>query len=409
MGLGKTVQTLALLAWLMEARQNQGPFLIIVPMSTLNNNWEYEINRWMPNVQKILYHGARDRRREIRETQLNGGNYNILLTTYEFAMRDKKFLNKIAWQYIIVDEAHRLKNPKCKLATELVTYNQKSRRVALTGTPLQNDLPELWALLNFLHPSIFDNVSSFEKWFANPLGDALGLNKKDNEENIQMTEEEKLLVADRLHQVLRPFMLRREKSQVECELQDKLEVVLRCDLTKTQEIFYECLMTQRVHMANQMVQLRKVCNHPFLFHPYMRNVPGSFLYDNEMLVKLSGKFALLDRVLPKLKATNHRVLIFNQMTKVMNILEHYMNHRGYSFVRLDGSTAAAERQERLTQFNTNRSIFVFMLSTKAGNIVFLYLRTYSCLYNRRARAQPPNCRHRHFVRLGLEPAKRPAS
>lgn len=368
MGLGKTVQTISLLAYLMEYKNNNGPFLIIVPMSTLHNNWEYEFDRWVPGCKKIVYDGDKERRKHIRETQLFSGNYNALLTTFEFAMRDKKYLKKIPWEYIIIDEAHRLKNPKCKLASELAQYHVRSRRVALTGTPLQNELPELWALLNFLHPTIFNSCENFERWFASPFAN-LGVGG-DKEQHAAMTEEEKLLVIDRLHCMLRPFMLRREKREVETQLATKLEKVLRCELTPTQRILYQGLMTNQITMHNKMVQLRKVCNHPYLFHPYTRSVPGAtnYVFD-ESLVRSCGKFMLLDQILPKLKATGHRVLIFNQMTRVMDVLEEYFNLRGYKFLRLDGHTSTQDRSQGLKDFNApNSEYFIFMLSTKAGGL-----------------------------------------
>ena len=164
MGLGKTVQTCSLIAYLMEVKHNYGPFLIIVPMSTLHNNWEYEFDRWFPTCAKVIYDGNREQRRAIRDKYIATQNFNVLMTTFEFAMRDKSTLRTVPWEYIIIDEAHRLKNPKCKLAMELATYPTRSRRVALTGTPLQNELHELWSLLNFLHPTIFNSCENFEKW-----------------------------------------------------------------------------------------------------------------------------------------------------------------------------------------------------------------------------------------------------
>lgn len=367
MGLGKTIQTISLLAYIMEKKNNNGPFLVVVPMSTLHNNWVHEFERWFPDCKKVVYDGEKDHRKLVRETQLYAGNYNVLLTTYEFAMRDKKYLKKIRWEYIIIDEAHRLKNPKCRLAQDLAQYDLHCRRVALTGTPLQNDLQELWALLNFLHPAIFKSCENFEKWFASPF-----VNLGVGGEHASMTEEEKLLVIDRLHGMLRPFMLRREKREVETQLANKMEKVLKCELTPLQVVLYQGILQGSVKMQNRMVQLRKVCNHPFLFHPCTRGVIGSeyFRFDEDA-VKCCGKFLLLDNILPKLKATGHRVLIFNQMTKLMNLLEDYFTLRQYNYLRLDGNTSAENRRDSLVAFNAPDSkYFVFMLSTKAGSHSF---------------------------------------
>jgi SNF2 family DNA or RNA helicase len=140
------------------------------------------------------------------------------MTTYEFAMRDKAVLRKVAWEYIIIDEAHRLKNPKCNLVQALGGYNMKARRIAITGTPLQNSLPELWSLLNFLHPNIFNSCDNFERWFATPLNNMAVGPATEKEKQMGMSEEEKLLVINRLHSILRPFMLRRQKSEVRFEI-----------------------------------------------------------------------------------------------------------------------------------------------------------------------------------------------
>lgn len=366
MGLGKTIQSISLLAYVMEHKKNNGPFLVIAPMSTLHNNWAYELNRWIPSMKAIVYDGSKEVRKRLREEVMATENYNVLLTTFEFAMRDKKYLRKVKWQYIIVDEAHRLKNPKCKLVSDLNEYNKGARRVALSGTPLQNDLPELWSLLNFLHPSIFNSCDNFQQWFSAPL-ETIGVETKAE---IDMNEEEKLLVIDRLHSILRPFVLRREKKEVESQLQDKVDVVLRCTMTPVQRILYNAIDKGEVSMHNRMVQLRKICNHPYLFHPFCRSVPNSYRYliDND-LISLCSKFRLLDIILPKFKAKNHRVLLFNQMTKSMDIIGQYLQFRGHRYLRLDGTTAAHTRAHNLRLFNAKDSpYFMFILSTKAGGL-----------------------------------------
>ena len=194
--------------------------------------------------------------------------------------------------------------------------------------------------------------------------------KEERAAAVAMTEEEKLLVINRLHAILRPFMLRREKKNVEKDLADKVEKVLRCELTPVQRLLYSSIMEGKVSIHNRMVQLRKVCNHPLLFHPYTRLVPGASQYSvDDELVSMCGKFRLLDSILPKLKATGHRVLIFNQMTKTMNILEDYFRMRNYTFLRLDGTTATEDRTDSLRAYNAvDSDYFIFILSTKAGGL-----------------------------------------
>lgn len=366
MGLGKTIQTISLLAYIMEHKKDNGPFLIIAPMSTLHNNWTAEVHKWVPTIAQktITYDGDKQQRKRIRDEQIARENYNILLTTFEFAMRDKKFLRKIKWRYIIVDEAHRLKNPKCKLVSDLREYDKAARRIALSGTPLQNDLAELWALLNFLHPSIFNSCDNFQQWFAGSLEQELGTDGQE----VTMNEEEKLLVIDRLHSILRPFVLRREKKDVESQLQDKVDVVLRCRMTPVQRTLYEAIDKGHVSLHNRMVQLRKICNHPYLFHPHHTKQLYRYKCD-ERLVQLCSKFQLLDNILPKLKSRGHRVLLFNQMTKSMDIIEQYLTIRHYKYLRLDGTTSAQVRNSNTKLFNAKDSpYFLFMLSTKAGGL-----------------------------------------
>ena len=207
--------------------------------------------------------------------------------------------------------------------------------------------------------------------FATPFASMTVGAREEREKAVSMSEEEKLLVINRLHAILRPFMLRREKKEVEKDLADKVEKVLRCELTPVQRLLYASIMEGKVAVHNRMIQLRKVCNHPLLFHPYVRHIPGAAQYelDDATIVEQCGKFALLDNILPKLKATGHRVLIFNQMTKTMNVLEDYFRLRDYKFLRLDGTTATEDRSEALKQYNAvDSDYFIFILSTKAGGL-----------------------------------------
>ena len=168
MGLGKTIQTIGLITYLMEKKHVNGPFLIIVPLSTLSN-WMLEFDRWAPAVIKVVYRGSPNVRRSLQSAVLKTGRFNVLLTTYDFVMKDKAALGKIRWKYMVIDEGHRMKNHHCKLTQVLNSAYIAPRRVLLTGTPLQNKLPELWALLNFLLPSIFQSCNTFEQWFNAPF------------------------------------------------------------------------------------------------------------------------------------------------------------------------------------------------------------------------------------------------
>uniref|UniRef100_A0A7N8YIV7 Transcription activator BRG1-like n=1 Tax=Mastacembelus armatus TaxID=205130 RepID=A0A7N8YIV7_9TELE len=400
MGLGKTIQTIALITYLMEHKRLNGPYLIIVPLSTLSN-WVYEFDKWAPTVVKVSYKGSPAARRAF-VPQLRSGKFNVLLTTYEYIIKDKQVLAKIRWKYMIVDEGHRMKNHHCKLTQVLNTHYLAPRRVLLTGTPLQNKLPELWALLNFLLPTIFKSCSTFEQWFNAPFA--------MTGEKVDLNEEETILIIRRLHKVLRPFLLRRLKKEVEAQLPEKVEYVIKCDMSSLQRVLYRHMQAKGVlltdgsekdkkvkkptgcalglfclcHFSSQtrgtktlmntIMQLRKICNHPFMFQQIEESFSEHLGFSGGIvqgpdLYRASGKFEVLDRILPKLRATNHKVLLFCQMTSLMTIMEDYFAYRNFKYLRLDGTTKAEDRGMLLKTFNDPESeYFIFLLSTRAGGL-----------------------------------------
>ena len=302
----------------------------------------------------------------------------MLLTTYEYLMNkhDRPRLSKILWHYIIIDEGHRIKNASCKLNAELKHY-QSSHRLLLTGTPLQNNLEELWALLNFLLPSIFNSSEDFSQWFNKPFENA-GDNSADQ---ALLSEEENLLIINSLHQVLRPFMLRRLKHKVESELPENIERLVRCEASA-----YQKLLMKRVEdnlgslgslghakarsVHNTIMELRNICNHPYLSQLHSDEVesllPPHYL---PAIVRLCAKLETLDRILPKLKATNHRVLFFSTMTRLLDVMEDYLTWKGYRYLRLDGHTSGVDRGALIEQFNRPDSdALLFLLSIRAGGV-----------------------------------------
>ncbi|KAF2669214.1 hypothetical protein BT63DRAFT_455193 [Microthyrium microscopicum] len=374
MGLGKTIQSISLITYLIEKKRQPGPFLVIVPLSTLTN-WNSEFEKWAPSVQRIVYKGPPAQRKQ-QQQQIRWGQFQVLLTTYEFIIKDRPILGKVKWLHMIVDEGHRMKNAKSKLSSTITEYYNTRYRLILTGTPLQNNLPELWALLNFVLPNIFKSVKSFDEWFNTPFANTGGQDK------MELTEEEQILVIRRLHKVLRPFLLRRLKKDVEKDLPDKTERVIKCNFSSLQAKLYKQLVTTNKLMvgdgkggktglrglSNMLMQLRKLCNHPFVFEEVEDQVNPS-RQTNDLIWRTAGKFELLDRVLPKFQATGHRVLMFFQMTQIMNIMEDYMRFRGITYLRLDGSTKADDRSELLKLFNAPDSpYFCFLLSTRAGGL-----------------------------------------
>ena len=326
-------------------------------------------------MQRIVYKGPPNVRKQ-QQQQIRWGQFQVLLTTYEFIIKDRPILSKVKWLHMIVDEGHRMKNANSKLSSTITHYYTTRYRLILTGTPLQNNLPELWALLNFVLPTIFKSVKSFDEWFNTPFANTGGQDK------MELTEEEQLLVIRRLHKVLRPFLLRRLKKDVEKDLPDKQERVIKCNFSALQAKLYKQLVSHNRLMvsdgkggktgmrglSNMLMQLRKLCNHPFVFEEVEEQMnPGRG--NNDLLWRTAGKFELLDRVLPKFHATGHRVLMFFQMTQIMNIMEDFMRLRGLTYLRLDGSTKSDDRSELLKLFNApNSPYFCFLLSTRAGGL-----------------------------------------
>ena len=288
-----------------------------------------------------------------------------------------------------------MKNTQSKLSQTLTQFYHTRHRLILTGTPLQNNLPELWALLNFALPKIFNSVKSFEEWFNTPFANS-GTGDK-----MELNEEEALLIIRRLHKVLRPFLLRRLKKDVESELPDKVEKVIKVKMSALQTQLYKQMKKYKMiadgkekggyvkgipppgfpladrgirkpggikGLSNELMQLRKICQHPFLFDSVedKMNPTGHI---NDSLVRTSGKVELLSRILPKFFATGHRVLIFFQMTKVMDIMEDFLKMMGWKYLRLDGGTKTEERAGHVQLFNAPNSEYtVFILSTRAGGL-----------------------------------------
>lgn len=263
MGLGKTIMTIALLAHLACEKGIWGPHLIVVPTSVMLN-WETEFLKWCPAFKILTYFGSARERKYKRQGWMKSNYFHVCITTYRLVIQDSKIFKRKKWKYLILDEAHLIKNWKSQRWQTLLNFNSK-RRILLTGTPLQNDLMELWSLMHFLMPHVFQSHQEFKDWFCNPISGMVEGQEKVNVE-----------VIDRLHNVLRPFILRRLKRDVEKQLPMKHEHVIYCRLSKRQRNLYEDFIasseTQATlassnffGMLNVIMQLRKVCNHPDLF------------------------------------------------------------------------------------------------------------------------------------------------
>ncbi|XP_017277128.1 lymphoid-specific helicase isoform X2 [Kryptolebias marmoratus] len=432
MGLGKTIQCIAHIAMMIEKKVT-GPFLVVVPLSTLPN-WISEFKRFTPEVSVLLYHGTQPERakllKQIRRLQGPLNMFPVVVTSFEISMIDRKYLQRFQWKYLIVDEGHRIKNLNCRLVRELKIL-PTDNKLLLTGTPLQNNLAELWSLLNFLLPEVFDDLKSFESWFdINSLGEA---------ENVVVAEREQNILS-MLHQILTPFLLRRLKSDVTLEVPPKKEIVVYAPLTPKQETFYTAVVNKTIakmlgqekkeapvvltpsgrpkrrtrkivnysekdadtpfslekylemvrqeselspvpvldvqrpldaqinlKLQNVLMLLKRCCNHPYLVEYPLDPGTQEFKID-EQLVQSSGKFLILDRLLPALKERGHKILIFSQMTSILDILMDFCYLRNFQYSRLDGSMSYTDRDENMKRFATDPDVFIFLLSTRAGGL-----------------------------------------
>ncbi|XP_070711098.1 chromodomain-helicase-DNA-binding protein 3 isoform X2 [Pempheris klunzingeri] len=379
MGLGKTIQTIVFLYSLFKEGHTKGPFLVSAPLSTIIN-WEREFEMWAPDFYVVTYTGDKDSRAIIREnefsfddTAVKGGKkafklrreapikFHVLLTSYELVTIDQTALKSIDWACLVVDEAHRLKNNQSKFFRRLNDY-KIDHKLLLTGTPLQNNLEELFHLLNFLTPNRFNNLEGFLEEFAD-------ISKEDQ--------------IKKLHDLLGPHMLRRLKADVFKNMPAKTELIVRVELSPMQKKYYKLILTKnfealnskgggnQVSLLNIMMDLKKCCNHPYLFPVASMEAQKSpsGAYEGSALTKASGKLMLLQKMLRKLKEQGHRVLVFSQMTKMLDLLEDFLDHEGYKYERIDGGVTGAQRQEAIDRFNAPGACqFCFLLSTRAGGL-----------------------------------------
>uniref|UniRef100_A0A3B4CKF9 DNA helicase n=1 Tax=Pygocentrus nattereri TaxID=42514 RepID=A0A3B4CKF9_PYGNA len=362
MGLGKTIQTISFLSYLFHQHQLYGPFLLVVPLSTLTS-WQREFVTWAPDMNVVVYLGDVLSRKTIRDyewihQQSKRIKFNVLLTTYEILLKDKGVLGNINWAFLGVDEAHRLKNDDSLLYKTLIDF-RSNHRLLITGTPLQNSLKELWSLLHFLMPDKFESWEDFE--------DEHGKGRDNGYQS--------------LHKVLEPFLLRRVKKDVEKSLPAKVEQILRVDMSAQQKQFYKWILTRNYKalqkgtrgsssgFLNIVMELKKCCNHAFLIkHP--EEVENESSQERlQTTVRGSGKLVLLDKLLTRLRERGNRVLIFSQMVRMLDILADYLAMKHYPFQRLDGSIKGELRKQALDHFNAEGSEdFCFLLSTRAGGL-----------------------------------------
>uniref|UniRef100_A0AAX7TJV1 DNA helicase n=1 Tax=Astatotilapia calliptera TaxID=8154 RepID=A0AAX7TJV1_ASTCA len=377
MGLGKTIQSITFL-YEIFSMGIRGPFLIIAPLSTITN-WEREFRTWT-HMNVIVYHGSQISRQMILQYEMfhrdPQGNtipgvlkFHGLITTFEMIMADCPELRKLHWRCVVIDEAHRLKNRNCKLLEGLKLMNLE-HKVLLTGTPLQNSVEELFSLLNFLEPLQFPSESTFLEEFG----------------DLKTDEQVKKLQA-----ILKPMMLRRLKDDVEKNLAPKEETIIEVELTNIQKKYYRAILEKNFsflskganqhnmpNLINTMMELRKCCNHPYLITGAEEKILESFKkshspeapdFQLQAMIQAAGKLVLIDKLLPKLLAGGHKVLVFSQMVRCLDILEDYLIQRRYTYERIDGRVRGNLRQAAIDRFcKPDSDRFVFLLCTRAGGL-----------------------------------------
>ncbi|KAM7512146.1 hypothetical protein LguiB_011021 [Lonicera macranthoides] len=394
MGLGKTLQAISLLSYLKVCQRSPGPFLILCPLS-VTDGWVSEVSNFATKLRLLSYVGDKEHRRNLRRKMYEHVNtkslssnvpslpFDVLLTTYDIILMDQDFLSQISWHYAIIDEAQRLKNPSSVLYNVLRERFVMPRRLLMTGTPIQNNLTELWALMHFCMPSVFGTLEQFLSTFKE-AGDP-----SSGHDTARVKEQYKILKY-----ILGEFMLRRTKSKLiesgTLVLPSLTEITVMAPLVALQKKVYMSILRKELprlvaltsgasnhqSLQNIVIQLRKACSHPYLF-PGIEPEPYE---EGEHMVQASGKLVILDQLLQKLHDSGHRVLLFAQMTHTLDILQDYMELRKYAYERLDGSIRAEERFAAIRSFSRHsargglnsesdqNSAFVFMISTRAGGV-----------------------------------------
>ncbi|XP_072261670.1 SWI/SNF-related matrix-associated actin-dependent regulator of chromatin subfamily A containing DEAD/H box 1 [Pyxicephalus adspersus] len=411
MGLGKTVQAISFLAHL-YLLGDTGPHLVVVPASTLDN-WIREFNQWCPDMNILLYYGSQEERKHLRYDILNKViEFNVIVTTYNCAIsssEDRSLFRRLKLNFAVFDEGHMLKNMSAIRYQHLMTLNAK-HRLLLTGTPVQNNLLELMSLLNFVMPHMFSSsTSEIKRMFSS---------KAKSTDEQSTFEKERIAHAKR---IMKPFILRRVKSEVLKQLPPKKDHIKFCSMSKKQQQLYEDLMNKlkrsiegtekNTELCNVMMHLRKMANHPLLHRQYytadklrsmsklMLKEPthceanpdlifedmevmtdfelhrlcgefsslSSYKLEKQLLID-SGKFEILEQLLSDLKKKGDRVVLFSQFTMMLDILEVFLQHHQHRYLRLDGKTQISDRIHLIDEFNSDMDIFIFLLSTKAGGL-----------------------------------------
>lgn len=359
MGLGKTLQAISILGYLRNHKNIKGPHVVIVPLSTLEN-WKREFNRFLPGV-RVLHGHCRGSKLEFRQALTSPRrDWDVVVTPYHFFVAEHHYFNQLKYQYIVLDEAQRCKNENTQLS-KVLRRTKYQNLLFMTGTPINNNLHELWALLNLLLPDFFRKAEDFDEWFK--VEDCID---PDHER------------AVRLKRILQPIMLRRIKADVELAIPPKIKTTLYIPPTREMNYWSKKVLCRDVQvmkgdgthgkfiMRIVFPYLREVTLHPYL-------IPGAesefSLFVGQDIVDVSSRMVVLDKLLTKLHKRGARVLLFSQMVIMLNILQDYLEWKGYKYHRMTGYTQQEDRQDMIDEFNSPESeTFIFIITTRTGGV-----------------------------------------
>ncbi len=375
MGLGKTIQICCFLYGLQHSNLLSAPSLLVCP-ATVMKQWVAELHKWAPPFRVIMLHSSNEKgasglsfSKDTGLLRAIGARGNgIVVTTFEGFRRNKDALLNVNWSYAILDEGHKIRNPDADI-TLTCKQLKTHRRIILTGTPIQNSLRELWSLMDFVYPGKLGTLPIFQREFEVPI--KLG--------GYASASPSQVMTAFRCSSVLRdlikPYMLRRMKADVDVALPDKTEQVMMCRLTADQVKAYRTwlrsdevqrILDGKLNALYGISFLRKICNHPDLLRLNQEISPEQDPEYGDY--RKSAKLLVLHEMLPQWKRDGHRVLIFSQGVQMLNILAKYVQQEGHSYLRMDGATAVQNRMPLIEQFNSDKSIFLFLLTTRVGGI-----------------------------------------
>ncbi|KAL7072736.1 hypothetical protein ACQ4LE_008179 [Meloidogyne hapla] len=389
MGLGKTVQICIFLRSLSESQRPSrilgykglGPSLVICPATVLHQ-WVSEFNRWFPLCRVAVLHssGAHSGTKNslIKKVSEFRSNGSILVTSYSTYMVEYKKILASKWHYVILDEGHKIRNPEAKIALTLKEL-RTPHRIILSGSPLQNNLKELWSLIDFIYPGLLGSLKEFVEKFSIPITQG----GYANATSIQVRTAYKCACI--LRDAISPYLLRRMKKDVQMVLQlpEKTEQILFCDITSEQRNLYQQYITSKpcqdlINGQNMafaaLMHLRKLCNHPDLVTGGPKKY-GDLDQENSKNHEIeygsyqrSGKMIVVKTLLRLWFQQQQKVLLFSQSRQMLTILERFMSRENYEYLRMDGTTQIGKRQDLVNQFNKDKNVFIFLLTTKVGGL-----------------------------------------